>query len=90
MINYVQLNLWNQVTIKRTYKLKYIFANKRTLEYKKPKQWKGEEMLLVEDMQIVEETERLEQNLMRVDRVENEGNNSDGDIPDKQDDDLII
>ncbi len=47
-------------------------------------------MLLVEDMQIVEETERLEQNLMRVDKVENKDNNSDGDIPDKQDDDLII
>lgn len=55
-----------------------------------PIEWTKEEMLLAEDMHIVEETERLEQNLMGIDEVEDRGDNLDHDIPDKQNDDLVI
>ena len=55
-----------------------------------PKEWTEEDMLLAGNMHIAEDTERLEQNLMGVDGVEDEGNNSEDDIPDEQDDDLVI
>ncbi len=56
----------------------------------RPKEWTEEDMLLAGNMHIAEDTERLEQNLMGVDGVEDEGNNSEDDIPDEQDDDLVI
>lgn len=45
-------------------------------------------MLLAEDEYISEETERLEQSLIGVGGVEDEGNSFDDDIPDERDDDL--
>ncbi len=55
-----------------------------------PKKWTEEEMLLAEDIQIAEETERLEQNVMEEDEIEDAGDNSDDDIADEQDDELVI
>ena len=55
-----------------------------------PKEWTEEEMLLTEDMHIAEETVRLEQNLMGEDEIEDEGDNSDDDIADEPDDELVI
>ena len=51
-----------------------------------PKEWTEEDMLFVEEMHIAEETERLERNSVRADG----GDNIDEDIPDEQDDDLVI
>ncbi len=47
-------------------------------------------MLLAEDMQIAEETEKLEQNLMGEDEIEDRGDNSDDDIADEQQDDELV
>ena len=55
-----------------------------------PKEWTEGEMLLAEDMQIAEETEKLEQNLIGEDEIEDGGDNSDDDIADEQDDELVI
>lgn len=60
------------------------------LENIEPKEWTEEEMLLVEDMHIAEETEWLKQNLMREDEIEDGDKNSDDNITDKQNDELVI
>ncbi len=39
---------------------------------------------------VYSETEKLEQNLMGEDEIEDGGDNSDDDIADKQDDELVI
>lgn len=49
-----------------------------------------EKMLLAKDMYIAEKTERLEQNLIREDEIKNNGDNSDDNIVDKQDNELVI
>ena len=66
-----------------------IFINKRALENMGPNDWAEEEMLLIEDMHIAEEVKRLEQNLMGIDG-ENRGDNLEDDIPEEQDDGLVI
>ena len=89
-MNYIHSDLRNRLTTERAHKLQYIFVNKRALENMGPKKWTEEEMLLAKDMHIAEETERLEQNLMGVEGVEDGGDILDDDIPDEQDDDLVI
>ena len=89
-MNYIHSDLRNRLTTERAHKLQYIFVNKRTLENMGPKEWTEEEMLLAEDMHIAEETERLEQNLMGEDGIEDGGDNPDDDIADEQDDELVI
>ncbi len=54
-----------------------------------PKEWTEGEMLLAEDMQIAEETEKLEQNLIGEDEIEDGGDNSDDDIA-AEHDELVI
>ena len=90
MMNYIHSDLRNRLTTQRVHKLQYIFVNKCALENIGPKEWTEEEMLLAEDMHIAEKTERLEQNLMGEDEIEDGGDNSDDDIADKQDDELVI
>ena len=89
-MNYIHSDLRNQLTNERVYKLQYIFVNKCALENMGPKEWTEEEMLLAEDMQIAEETEKLEQNLMGEDEIEDRGDNSDDDIADEQQDDELV
>lgn len=89
-MNYIHSDLRNQLTTERAHKLQYIFVNKRAHGNMGPKKWTEEEMLLAEDMYIAEKTERLGQNLMGVEGVEDGGDNLDDDILDKQDDDLVI
>ena len=88
-MNYIHSDLRNRLTTERSHKLQYIFINKRALENMGPKEWTEEEMLSIEDRHIAEETERLEQNLMGI-AGENRGDNLEDDIPDEQDDDLVI
>ncbi len=89
-MNYIHSDLRNPLTNERAYKLQYIFVNKRALENMGPKKWTEEEMLLAEDMHTAEETERLEQNLMGENGIEDGGDNSDDDIADEQHDEMVI
>lgn len=71
-MDYIYSGLCSRLTTERAHKLQYIFINKYALENMRPKEWTEEEMFLAKDMHLAEEVERMEQNLLRIEREEDE------------------
>lgn len=54
------------------------------------KEWTKEKILLVKDIYITKKIERLKQNLIEEDKIENKSDNFDDNIIDKQNNKLVI